>query len=372
MTTEQAKSPPPLEIPDSEIFVKVRIIDTTVRLLGAPARTIWQPAIKGFDNFDAGTWAFLIEHPSGRKLLFDLGLRKDWWNTAPACGLQELVDSGVIKRIEVKKNISEILRDNGVRLEEVEGLIWSHFHWDHIGDPSTFPPTTKLIVGPGVESNFFPGFPTDPNSPILQSDYAGRELREIDFSSDSLQIAQFKAFDYFKDGSFYILDSPGHAIGHLSGLARTTPSPGATFIHMCGDTANHAGEVRPSVYQPLPEFMMPSPSPNTHPGLCPGHLFQPIMRNESPLEHILEFQNPPEHPKHDTKYAANYSELRATIQKIEELDGHSQILTVMAHDWSLKDVVDEFPEDANAWIEKAWKGKGMWRFLRDFAGIFAF
>ena len=372
MTTRQAKRPPPLRIPNSQAIVSVRIIDTTLSLYRGPARITWRPSIKGFDNFNAGTWAFLIEHPTGRKLLYDLGLRKDWWKLAPTSGLQKLIDSSAAKEIQVAKNIADILRENGIQLEDVEALIWSHSHWDHTGDPSTFPLTAKLIVGPGTKSDSLPGYPTGQNSHILESDYAGRDLVEVDFSNTSLEIGGFKAFDYFGDGSFYLLDSPGHVVGHLSALARTTPSPGSTFIHACGDAVNHAGEIRPSIYQPLPEFMIPSPSPKTHPDLCPGHLFRPIMRNESPFEHILEFQLPPDDTEHNNKQSVveDGRELRATIRKIEEIDAHSQILTIMAHDWSLKGIIDEFPETANAWIEKAWKGKGKWKFLQDFVGIF--
>ena len=371
MTTRQAISPPPLTIPTSKTTVRVRIIDTTVRLRGPAARALWSPSIRGFESFDAGTWAFLIEHPSGRQLLFDLGLRKDWWNIAPASGLRGLVESGEVKEIKVQKNVARILEENGVRLKDIEGLIWSHFHWDHSGDPSTFPPTAKLIVGPGTKSQCLPGYPENPNSPILQSDLAGRDLVEIDFTSTRLAIGGFKAFDYFGDGSFYLLNTPGHAIGHMSGLARTTPSPGPTFIHLCGDAANHAGEIRPSRYHPLPEFMIPSPSPKTHPDLCPGHLFRPIMRNQSPFEHMLEFQNQDARVGRDGKHvAAVHESSKATIKKVEEMDGHSSILTIMAHDWSLKGVIEEFPRDANQWIEKAWKGRGMWKFLQDFVGIF--
>ena len=85
----------------------------------------------------------------------------------------------------------------------------SHFHWDHAGDPSTFPSTTALIVGPGTKENFLPGYPADPKSHILKSDYAGRELREVGFSETPLHIGPFRAVDWFGDGSFYLLDSPG-------------------------------------------------------------------------------------------------------------------------------------------------------------------
>lgn len=50
--------------------------------------------------------------------------------------------------------------------------VLSHWHWDHIGDPSTFPPTTDLIVGAGFKEAMLPGAPANPESPIRESDYA--------------------------------------------------------------------------------------------------------------------------------------------------------------------------------------------------------
>lgn len=70
----------------------------------------------------------LIEHPSGRKLLYDLGCRKDWRKLPPSLGLEKLVDDGIVGGIEIKKNVDEILTEGGVRIEDVEGIIWSHWY----------------------------------------------------------------------------------------------------------------------------------------------------------------------------------------------------------------------------------------------------
>ena len=87
---------------------------------------MYDPPIKGFDRLKCGTWSFHIEHPSGRKLLYDLGCRKDWENLPPALGLEKMVGEGYLG-LEVEKNVSEILTEGGVRLEEIEGVIWSHW-----------------------------------------------------------------------------------------------------------------------------------------------------------------------------------------------------------------------------------------------------
>lgn len=87
----------------------------------------------------------------------------------------------------------------------------SHHHPDHTGNPAGFPSTTDLIVGPGFKKTFLPGYPTDPKGVILESDYAGRKLREVNFDEESggLRIGGFRAVDYFGDGSFYLLETPG-------------------------------------------------------------------------------------------------------------------------------------------------------------------
>ncbi|KAK4554590.1 hypothetical protein LTR86_008445 [Recurvomyces mirabilis] len=329
-------------VPPSDVAVKVSAIDTTLTLHGMKCSHLWQPAIKGFDYFSAGTWSLLIEHPSGRKLLYDLGCRKDWENLPPTLNLKHYLDNGILKQLKIEKNVSDILVDGGVSLDEIEGVIWSHWHFDHTGDVSTFPSTTKLIVGARTKANFTPGYPTDPNAQTLDTDFADREVLEMDVESTTLQIGGLKAFDYFGDGSFYILDSPGHAVGHLSALARTNASPKSDFVHMCGDAAHHGGEIRPSKGVQLPDSISPSPVPDIYASTCPGHFFEPVLRNGSREKHILEWQDFTAGMGVERRYAGTYDEpvLRETVSKTEDLDADENVLTVMAHDWTLKGVME--------------------------------
>jgi hypothetical protein len=85
----------------------------------------------------------------------------------------------------------------------------SHSHWDHLGDPSTFPSSTDIIVGPGFRAEYFPRGQPIPDSPIKKEYYENRNLREISAAEFDINIAGFPAFDYFGDGSFYLMDSPG-------------------------------------------------------------------------------------------------------------------------------------------------------------------
>lgn len=244
-------------------------------------------------------------------------------------------------------------------------------HFDHTGDPSTFPSSTKLIVGQGFKNAFMPGYPSNPKGHVLETDFKDREVLEVPFHNSDVRIGRFRAFDYFGDGSFYILDSPGHAIGHVNALARTHASPSTGFIHLGGDSIHHAGEIRPTEYLPLPDTIEPSPLPKLHPKACPGHIFTPVLRNASKTNHILEFQDPFKGMVEDQKFAIIYDDplLRDTVTKDEELDASEDVFTLIAHDWSLKGTINEWPATLNEWKEKGWKDNTRWKFLEDFEAV---
>jgi glyoxylase-like metal-dependent hydrolase (beta-lactamase superfamily II) len=250
-----AVPPPDLYIPDSSSTVHVSVIDTTTTIKGIDTWKFMSPSIPGHDYLAAPAFAFLIQHPTlDRSLVFDLGVRKDWWNCSPFLR-DRFRDSAYT--INVEKSVREILNNGGIDTAKLEAVVWSHWHFDHTGDPSEFEKSTALIVGPGFKKNVLPGYPTNPHSSVSESDYEGRELIELQMGSD-LKIGEMEAVDYFGDGSLYFLNSPGHAHGHICALARVTAQP-ASFILMGGDAYHHAGELRPSPYLPLPGEIRPHP-----------------------------------------------------------------------------------------------------------------
>ncbi|XHG06573.1 Gamma-lactamase fdb1 [Aspergillus wentii] len=150
---------PPVEIPKSQSTVDVYIIDTTSFMSGFPASSFVDPLVPGFDTMNAGSYAYLIRHPGSNTkygtIMFDLGVRKDWENS-PEAFVAGIKDSGGC--ISVDKDVATLLRERGQDLGEIGAIIWSHWHFDHAGDPQTFPTATDLIVGPGFKANIMPGF----------------------------------------------------------------------------------------------------------------------------------------------------------------------------------------------------------------------
>ncbi|KAK4150427.1 beta-lactamase-like protein [Chaetomidium leptoderma] len=376
-TAARSVPPPDLDIPPSPHTVDVSIIDTTATIRGISAHLFLSPPIKGYDWMAAPVFSFLVRHPGlNRSIIFDLGIRKDWQNLSPQV-LSQIQSQGW--KLNVEKDVREILDDAGVDANHIEAIIWSHHHFDHVGDPSTFPPSTSLIVGPGFKS-MMPGYPANPDSTILESSLANRQLIELDFESgesgsktfEPLTIGRFRALDYFGDGSFYLVDSPGHTIGHISALARVTASP-ASFILLTGDAIHHPGEIRPSKHLPLPENIIPDPfAPDPHPleshyG-CPAAVFDSLFagRGRPACGPVYE---PARAGNSVESFHDDVDEVLRTTGKLQEVDAHDNVFVAAAHDEALLDHVVFFPEGTmNAFAAKRWVKRVRWRFLRDFGG----
>lgn len=166
------------------------------------------------------------------------------------------------------------------------------------------------------------------------------------------------AHDYFGDGSFYILDAPGHAVGHICALVRTTSSPD-TFVFLAGDAVHHAAELRPSTYLPIPSSVSPNPlTPLDLAGsFCPGHILDDLQSSRG-LEPGQAFLNP--------LLGLSVPDVISTIRKVQELDCSGNIFVLFSHDTHAPKVIDFFPKSINHWKEKGWAHLAKWSFLQDF------
>ena len=119
--TSDDHASPTLSIPPSSTSINVKIIDVCT-IGDVQTKALFTPPVPGFDKYDgAPSFVFLLEHPSGQKLLFDLGIRKDWENLDSA--IVERLKQGDY-RVDVEKGIAEFLDEAGIGKENINAIIW--------------------------------------------------------------------------------------------------------------------------------------------------------------------------------------------------------------------------------------------------------
>jgi len=315
----------------------------------------FRPILPGRETFSPLAFSFFIEnHAKDKRIVFDLGIRKDPENGTPA--FRERVKTF---KMDVLKDVATQLNDAGIELESVDAVIWSHGHFDHTGDITTFPSSTELVFGEGTKRKFFPPYPQDPKGFYHENDFKDRKVTEISFEHTDISIGGFRSYDYFSDGSFYLLDVPGHVSGHIAALARVTPT---TFVLMGGDTCHHPGMLRPN--------------PGIHDHFpCPGSLFSSGVSQEYFLQQDESVTDLKSRPLLQLG-ALGYEDHETANKSIATLggvfDSHPDVFVLLAHDQSLGDIIELFPASLNGWRERGWKERAMWAFLDEKNPAFVF
>ena len=210
---------------------------------------------------------FLIQHskadPTPKRLVFDLGINPDLSAYPPKT--RERIDgpSALFRADLTAPHCLGSLAHGGATPDDIDFVILSHCHWDHIGDTHPFTKAT-FVVGHDTKTLFESGgYPTDPNSryraDLLPTERT-RYLPPTSSNKDWTPIGPFPhALDFFGDGSLYIIDSTGHLEGHINLLIRT--SADGAWIYLGGDSLHDrrifTGEAHIRVGLPdLPEFCM--------------------------------------------------------------------------------------------------------------------
>ena len=181
----------------------------------------------------APSLSFLLNHSThDQTFVFDLGIRKDVENYPPP--IVEWIKTTY--HVHVQQDVAESLQIGGTSPSDITYVCLSHAHWDHTGNTHPFTKAT-FVVGSACKIFFNPGYPQDPNGRFASDLLPEGRTRFLD-TSNWEPIGPFpRAFDFYGDGSLYIIDAPGHLSGHINILARTS-SDGA-WIYLAGDSAHH-------------------------------------------------------------------------------------------------------------------------------------
>jgi hypothetical protein len=119
-----AITPETIHIPSSASTVTVRLIEAAQRVAGA-ASSFYTAAPGGTANdvFSAPCLTFLLEDKStGRRVVFDLGMRKDVDKLAPKL-IKDFAGDGSID-VNIQEDVATTLKKGGIDLSTIEAVIW--------------------------------------------------------------------------------------------------------------------------------------------------------------------------------------------------------------------------------------------------------
>lgn len=161
---------------------------------------------------------FLYEGEEGRRVLFDTGYATGEWHTGWRGAIYRRL---LPPEVAESDDVAARLRADGIDPASITHVVLSHLHPDHVGGVRRFPDAT-FVLGAGQERTL--------RSPSLRSgvlsglfpewfgDVARVTLDDGAFRPVSVGGAELQAHDLFGDGSYLVLDLPGHADGHLGAL----------------------------------------------------------------------------------------------------------------------------------------------------------
>ncbi|KAH7118602.1 beta-lactamase-like protein [Dactylonectria estremocensis] len=183
--------------------------------------------------------AFLIVHrplaARPRRILFDLGLRRNTKDyTLP-------IQNHLRSRLPVQSlpDVQQSLLEGGLACREIDDVILSHVHWDHIGTPLDFA-QARFLVGAGSLGVLRDGFNGHMSHSNFQHDlFDGLNVTELPSPDGWQGTGGLRMLDLAVDGAVYAVDSPGHLTGHIALLVRRGPRQ---WVLLIGD-ACHDGRL---------------------------------------------------------------------------------------------------------------------------------
>ena len=177
----------------------------------------------------------LICHPEHGNVLFDTGYSPRFFKETEKWPLRLYKDITPVT-ISREETLIRQLEKKGIVAEEVNYLILSHFHADHIGGVKDFPNAKIICSRIGFDSVKntlgFAALKKGFLAGLLPNDFASRLvfLEDQRFISLDRSMKPFtQGIDVYGDGSIIGIDLPGHAVGQF-GLLFSDSESRQTFL----------------------------------------------------------------------------------------------------------------------------------------------
>ena len=222
-------------------------------VLTLPMRAFVAPLDDPDEMMTVPSLSFLIQHkdPTTSKttrIIFDLGIRRDLTK------YPELLQRRLAQRQPTHgtPDVTESLARGGLKPNDIDFIIYSHVHWDHIGMPSDFP-SSRFVVGPKSIGLLLGTAPADE----IGNNTFEPDLLSLDriielhcYNEDPIRNPRIPAMftqaweqldllphtmDIFSDGSVRIVSSPGHLLGHINLLCRLE---NGRYVYLGGDACH--------------------------------------------------------------------------------------------------------------------------------------
>ncbi len=169
--------------------------------------------------------AVLIEHPKGR-FLFDTGLGRQ---TAEAFARNNWINRTLLA-YEQLNPARDQLEAAGYSADDIDFILPSHLHWDHLGGLPDFPGLPVMILPGALEEAKTHG---EPPAFLAEQLEGEREWRQIELDNASYNGFD-RSLDLFADGTLVLVDLSGHTAGQV-GMFVNLPSGKRLFL--IGDTS---------------------------------------------------------------------------------------------------------------------------------------
>jgi glyoxylase-like metal-dependent hydrolase (beta-lactamase superfamily II) len=152
------------------------------------------------DWVEVPTHVVYIEHPSGKKLIWDAGVPRDWETRWGPTGLDQFFP---VDAATEEMWLDSRLEQLGVEPGDIDYLLLSHLHLDHAANAKLWQDTgTKIIVDEEEKKGAF-SFDGYNLGAHIKSDYDGLTLDTVDEDTEVLP-------------GITLLRTPGHTWGTMS------------------------------------------------------------------------------------------------------------------------------------------------------------
>jgi glyoxylase-like metal-dependent hydrolase (beta-lactamase superfamily II) len=175
---------------------------------------------------------------------------------------RDLGEQGTARPTRGGQAVTALLQEEGVRLEDVDVVAITHFHWDHVGNVALFPNARFLVSAPGWKAHQelrarVPQLVADPVFPAEAADFFDTHPERTELTADGPTLlpgvsirhvgghtADSAAFTIATEEGRVVI--PGDTIWTYANLERDAPVGAAVDIPRCYEAmawARSAGDL---------------------------------------------------------------------------------------------------------------------------------